>query len=342
MILNVHNHYFTADDVAKNIFGWNVKPLVTSKVGNFLSKKVLKVISCFTSKHDRVLKVVEIAGMTTKEIFLKQYNQYPAGTQFVGIAIDMEYMNAGKVKRKYKNQVKDLFKLSKSYPVLPFIHIDPRRDYIELFENCVKKGLKGVKLYPAMGYRPDDKRLNYLYRRCQELNLPIIVHSGEQSPTHYKASKKRLKRLLEDSNVPYNNKMNKRQLCGQFGHPRYYKKLLEKYDVRFCFAHMGGGEAVNEYIISPREDNVYKQFKELCRKYRNAYMDISFTMHDRRLWYLLKVLISGDIGDKILFGSDYYMSKVEVSEKSWSVELRAFMGEKKYKKINKNSVIFVG
>ena len=60
-------------------------------------------------------------------------------------------MGAGKVPRSYDEQLSKLYELKEEYPqILPFIHIDPRREgVIDLLKKCVEEwGFKGVKLYP--------------------------------------------------------------------------------------------------------------------------------------------------------------------------------------------------
>ena len=46
-------------------------------------------------------------------------------------------------------------------------------------ERAVKElGLRGIKIYPHSGFYPNDPRLNCVYRRCAELNVPVVIHTG--------------------------------------------------------------------------------------------------------------------------------------------------------------------
>ena len=128
--------------------------------------------------------------------------QYPKGTHFVILPMDMEYMGAGRVARKgsYCDQMNELtqLKASSTYGSLihPFIFIDPRRikekgavflDWshdaqgkVALNECCVKRYLDarfcGFKIYPALGYYPFDMYLLPLWLYAAQNGLPIMTH----------------------------------------------------------------------------------------------------------------------------------------------------------------------
>jgi hypothetical protein len=46
-------------------------------------------------------------------------------------------------------------------------------------ERAVKEfGMRGVKLYPHAGFYPNDPRLNRVYEKCVEFDIPVMIHSG--------------------------------------------------------------------------------------------------------------------------------------------------------------------
>lgn len=48
-------------------------------------------------------------------------------------------------------------------------------------EHIISLGLKGVKLHPDIqGFRVDDPRLLKVYEICEELDLPMLVHTGDR------------------------------------------------------------------------------------------------------------------------------------------------------------------
>jgi predicted TIM-barrel fold metal-dependent hydrolase len=58
------------------------------------------------------------------------------------------------------------------------IHPDRYQPHRKI-ERAVKEfGMKGVKLYPHAGFYPNDPRLNRVYEKCIELDIPVMIHSG--------------------------------------------------------------------------------------------------------------------------------------------------------------------
>ena len=46
-------------------------------------------------------------------------------------------------------------------------------------ERAVKEfGMKGVKLYPHSGFYPNDPELNLVYKKCVDLDIPVMMHTG--------------------------------------------------------------------------------------------------------------------------------------------------------------------
>jgi predicted TIM-barrel fold metal-dependent hydrolase len=73
-------------------------------------------------------------------------------------------------------------------------------------------GVRGIKLHPvSQGYRPDDQRLQPIYRTCQEAGLVVLSHSG---PGHRGDASAR---------------------------PSEFGPVLERWpDLRLVLAHLGG------------------------------------------------------------------------------------------------------
>lgn len=66
--------------------------------------------------------------------------------------------------------------------IIAFVGIDPRRRGTAKFlEKAVKEyGVKGLKLHPAFGFYPNDKYCYLLYEKAEELEIPVLVHSGPE------------------------------------------------------------------------------------------------------------------------------------------------------------------
>lgn len=72
----------------------------------------------------------------------------------------------------------------RAYPdqFIGFASVDPWKDEaaVEELERSVSElGLKGLKLHPIhQAFFPDDTRFYPLYDKCQELGVPLLIHTG--------------------------------------------------------------------------------------------------------------------------------------------------------------------
>jgi predicted TIM-barrel fold metal-dependent hydrolase len=82
--------------------------------------------------------------------------------------------------RVYSNeQIAELCGLSDR--LVGFASVDPHNEAApDLLEHAIRElGLRGLKLAPPMQeFFPDDAKLSGLYRRAQELGIPILFHAG--------------------------------------------------------------------------------------------------------------------------------------------------------------------
>ena len=63
---------------------------------------------------------------------------------------------------------------------------------VQILKNAVSEGAIGLKIYKNLGLnlkdskgvrvKVDDKRLSPIWNTCAELNIPVLIHSGEPSP----------------------------------------------------------------------------------------------------------------------------------------------------------------
>jgi predicted TIM-barrel fold metal-dependent hydrolase len=66
--------------------------------------------------------------------------------------------------------------------LIPFANINPYVTFNQVaeLERCVRElGIKGLKLYPTyQHFYPNDNKLFSIYERAQELNIPVMIHTG--------------------------------------------------------------------------------------------------------------------------------------------------------------------
>lgn len=345
MFTNTHIHIFQDVDVPRRFLPLGLVRILASKPGFYLIGKVLNNLNPFSDNDlfDRYVKFVRIGKLGSQQLIFENCKKfYPKKTQFVILPMDMVYMGAGKVPRPYSEQLSKLFELKEKYPqILPFIHIDPRREGImDMLKKCVEEwGFKGVKLYPPLGYFPYDERLYPVYDYCQHYGLPIIAHCSPYNPVHFKGKKKELLGLLSKSDTPIETKgKTRKELCANFTHPHNYKKILNDFkDLKICLAHFGSEYFWKKFIDEPdMDDNWFVIIKDMISTYQNLYSDISFTLNNQEFFPLLKVLLNDDmLIRKILFGSDYYMVETKSTERRFGLDLRAYIGEENFLKIAK-------
>ena len=331
-MINSHIHIFLEKDIPRGFLPFGLVKILSTKVGYFLLARILKNLNPFSNKDefDRYCQFVKVGKNKTQEDILNECAEnYPKDTKFVILPMDMAFMEAGTVPRNYEEQLAELLALSIiNTNVIPFIHIDPRRNkYLSLFYNYIGKGFKGVKLYPPLGIYPFDMRFSDIYKYCEMNGIPILAHCTAGNPVHFKGSFKELKKLLENKNGHYINidwSKSKRELCSYFTHPDNYRSICETYpNLKICLAHFG------------RENEWDKIIRRMMKIYPNLYADISYSLYNTEHWGYLKVLLSTDIvfRNKCLFGSDYYMNIIEGKEKQFSINLRAFLGEELWEQI---------
>ena len=252
----------------------------------------------------------------------------------------------------YRYQIIEIEKIAKGLGwgnfLFPFIMFDPRRGRSkkeEIASNTIINVLErfdafiGVKMYPKLGYHPDNKsiynddatnrELELVYEYCNENKIPITIHcsrDGAYSDELYTKYKKAVDFL---------------------GHPSRWEEVIKRYpDINFNFAHFGGGW---DFFGIYNKDHEYwsSLILEFMRNNKNVYADVSFHsgafmrkisnlyfkfsssykklkgMNSNEYFRILKELLNekkkGEYlyRDKILFGTDWPMTYIYWSEKQY-------------------------
>jgi len=100
-----------------------IKKILWAQLKKIIGKQELEFLL-------RYINIVRFANKKWQaNIFNDLEQQYPPETKFVVLPMDMEFMDAGPIKKPYLEQMKELFRLKKKNPkaVYPFIFVDPRR-----------------------------------------------------------------------------------------------------------------------------------------------------------------------------------------------------------------------
>jgi len=172
------------------------------------------------------------------------------------------------------------------YPdrLIAFAGVDPRRkNAVEILENAVQEwGMNGLKLYPPCGFYPNDKIVTPLWEKANELEIPVMVHSGPGFP----------------------------QLKMKYSEPIYLEDVLVRYpNLNIIVAHCGG-------VVWAEEVVALRQLRD------NVYTDISGwqgTAYAAGKKYAMQKLVHvySNLRSRCLFGSDWPAFNFQVTHKEW-------------------------
>ena len=208
--------------------------------------------------------------------------------------------------------------------IMPFFAFDPRADVLRkdpihsARKAIEEQGFVGIKLYSPLGYLPWDdtnprvrKSLYELYSYCcygqqgahRSHPIPITAHCSWCAGAYSRQA------------VPGVSNLTKHYR--RYAHPEHWKKVLKEFPMlKLNLAHFGG---LGEWeALSRKRKPDHEWIETICdmiRKHDNVYTDLSFhglpasvlaapyskLLHDR---------IDG-IEEKILLGSDWYMSRAQ-------------------------------
>jgi predicted TIM-barrel fold metal-dependent hydrolase len=253
---------------------------------------------------------------------------------------------------------------------LPLNHpgLSRASDKLRIFNvirSYFEKGIfQGIKLYPALGYFPFDRRLKPVYDLALEFDLPVISHVI-RGAVYYRGPK-------EYSSHPYTGKpldgKKPEDFTAHFTHPLNFEILLNpshlskyweisqqeaaKYsNLKICLGHFGGEDEWRKFLenpwipektnsldinnwrptCNPDSESQFSWFsicRDLMRKYPNVYADISYTLAFEYTYPLLKVVLETDekVRERTLFGTDFYVVSKASSERKIAIKARAYLG----------------
>jgi predicted TIM-barrel fold metal-dependent hydrolase len=161
--------------------------------------------------------------------------------------------------------------------LIGFLACDPTQDgwEAEMRRGHEELGLRGIKLMPMYaGFRPDDEKLDALWRYAMDRRLPVLLHTGTTFV---------------------------RQAPLECTLPRHLDAVAIRFpDVKIIMAHLGHpyeGECV-----------------AVIRKHPNVYADISALHYRPfQLYHSLMLVQEYGVWEKVLFGSDYPFTTVDAS-----------------------------
>lgn len=269
----VSNKSFKTAEVDEKVFqeNWNeILDDLTLYIKSFDSTHEKKSLSIAKNNFEQVLQIIEEERSVQPVLQMK--NKKSMTTAPLGF-----YQTDG-----FCYHMDNLIDLVKKHngELYPFIAIDPRREGIidELLTGRFFKGdgrFYGVKLYPRMGYHPQCKPLDAVYKYCNDNKIPITFHCGM-------------------SGFPPGESWK----YAQFGDPINFEPIVKKYkNLKIDFAHFGSSETSLKWAntivrLINENDNVYSDF--------SCYTKISDLKNILPLWNN-----NPKLKERLMFGTDF-------------------------------------
>jgi uncharacterized protein len=234
----------------------------------------------------------------------------------------------------------------KLYPALGFFPFDPGLD--KMYAYAEREGIPLIFHCTRAGSQYIGDSIKSLIPHRPEMIMP------ENGSARYleaiKAKEEilsRIARYRDNDWIKNNRKGDNNRACELFSHPQNYVPVMLKYpNLKICLAHMGGGTEV-KYMDPESKDrrrkmaSTHRRFrkmsarweadghnwanliKQLMVQHENLYTDLSYTVTElenhlvkknTRKWLVTKDRNNNELATRILFGSDFFMSKVEKGE----------------------------
>jgi len=125
---------------------------------------------------------------------------------------------------------------------------DTEENLRELERAIQDLGLHGVKMFPNLGWYPDDPRMDPIYELIEDLRVPILFHSGV---------------------VPWISDIHGQgPLLSKYSRPVYYEGVVRKFPkLKIILAHMGWPWFMESITVAYLTPNIYL---DLCTDFTTA------------------------------------------------------------------------
>ena len=122
------------------------------------------------------------------------------------------------------------------------VYIDPReKGFLDTFEKYYYKGFKCAKIWPPIGFYPDEEKLFPLYEKLEKYDIPLLAHAGLTNNKMFDPEGKR--RVATDSRC---------------AHPLVFDYIARLFpEMKIIIAHMAHPYNVEAWCIQWANPNVY-------------------------------------------------------------------------------------
>ncbi len=294
--------------------------------------------------HNQKLKANWITQEKVFESFINSLNNQATFKRIVALTMNFDdafhhvYQPGSSQKRKlsvlpkkgflFDQQANELLKLAqknigKGVKILPFLCIDPRRynndgtarrpgerNLIAELNHYVREDrFCGIKIYPPLGYLPEDVRLEPLYSHCMQKQIPIIVHGGTSG-----AGRKGAVNCSELAH-PYYWIPVLDGLIEEYNDAKQNSKNVEDWKFKLCLAHFGGSGPMKkkkddwwDEVISLMDQ--YKKHEKIVEIYTDVSFNIPIKKKMAKSYFRIihtKLCRNKYRRNRVLFGDDWWM-----------------------------------
>jgi len=216
---------------------------------------------------EKLIKTMDEAGIDQSVIF----------------GVDWAYAVTGEPKVSNREQNRWAAEFAKKHEgrFIPLAALDPRRpDAMEQATQAIEDwGMKGFKLHPSAGFKPNDPICFPLYEKCTEWGLPIMFHSG---------------------GLEFN---------WEYGSPNFIASAAEEFpEVKMIMAHAGLESWEQCRLACTALPNVYMDL---------SIRQFDYQINREKFYEWLRDMIDWTGPWKILFATDAPLPTVLMSVKDW-------------------------
>ena len=345
-ITNCHVHAFTIRHIPSQFPHPVAVPLMRLPGALRVASFLMRVLGQQPAAEwvDRMHRFhLEATTVRQSEVIDRLIPQYPGSTRFVVLPMQMRPTANGHIVADLRAQHDELAEMAadERYAgrIIPFATLFPDDEgAADEVRRCVEElGFRGLKLYPRLGFAPDHPVLmNEVYPLLEERGLPVVSHCSRGGVRGRGVVASRADRYCD---------------------PAAFKPVLETFPkLRVCLAHFGGQADWRAYVqdgIDPRDIGARPRNWQVAIRdmitsgdYPNLWTDISYTLFQFEDFVpFLKLFLEDErIAARVLFGSDYYMTRQEhLSERAVCFRLRMALGEDIFRRIAEtNPEIWLG
>lgn len=249
---------------------------------------------------------------------LPPYTNRPQVTSI--LLMDLEAGWNRTIHKKLFQQVNEVKTLMRDFPLLPYIAVDPRRADWHGEDNLYALVLHaltgdmpffGVKVYPALGYLPNDERLAPIFEVCEKFSIPVLTHCGGNVISTFEnpVSVRDGNTVRAVRGVAGDDLTAREHVAYQLNDPANWKPVLERFPrLKLNLGHFGG-DFIWETWPTPDTQNRLDTILDMMRKYDYLYADFSFNIIEENTYDSLKKVLGRHAitRSRTLFGTDFWV-----------------------------------